>query len=30
VLSVDTNATPPWSAADLVHKIRSAFDALTR
>lgn len=25
-----TNATPPWSAADLVHKIRSAFDSLTR
>jgi hypothetical protein len=26
----ETNASPPWSAADLVHKIRSAFDALTR
>jgi len=26
----ETNASPPWSAADLVHKIRSAFDSLTR
>jgi hypothetical protein len=26
----ETNATPPWSAADLLHKIRSAFEALTR
>ncbi|MBA3482312.1 MAG: bifunctional DNA primase/polymerase [Pirellulales bacterium] len=26
----ETNASPCWSAADLVHKIRSAFDSLTR
>lgn len=26
----ETNASPPWSTADLVHKIRSAFDSLTR
>jgi len=26
----ETNASPPWSAADLMHKIRSAFDSLTR
>ncbi len=26
----ETNTVPPWSAADLVHKIRSAFDSLTR
>ena len=26
----ETNASPTWSAAELVHKIRSAFDALTR
>jgi hypothetical protein len=26
----ETNASPPWSAADLIHKIRSAFDSLAR
>jgi hypothetical protein len=26
----ETNALPPWSAAELTHKIRSAFDALRR
>ena len=26
----ETNASPPWSAAELVHKIRSAFDSLTK
>jgi hypothetical protein len=26
----ETNASPPWSAADLAHKISSAFKSLTR
>jgi len=26
----ETNASPPWSAKELEHKIRSAFDSLTR
>ncbi len=26
----ETNANPPWSAADLAHKIRSVFESPTR